>query len=300
MTRKNGIKIGLALGGGGARGLAHIGILKVLEREGIPVEVVTGTSMGGMIGAAYAAGISSADIEKEAIRWCKPKALVKLIDPGFMHGAILKGGRIYRYLGEIFGPDRTFDTLTRRLALVATDINSGCEVVLQEGPLVDAIRATISIPGIFIPVKQGVLRLADGGILNNVPADVAYRMGADVVIAVDVLPDFSLNTPGGPIFTYPVSPPKVPRPLKELWHIEIMMISEVTRLRLQAVRPDVLIRPNLPPDMDVILGFQKLKMAMEAGVQAAECALPRLQALLESQPMDPTVQDPSAGDREVC
>ncbi len=290
MESQSGRKIGLALGGGGARGLAHIGILKVLEREGIHADIIAGTSMGGLVGAAYAAGISPGEMERVAHRWSRPLEMVKLMDPGLIQGAMLKGSRIYRALETLLGKGLRFETLPRQLAVTAADLNSGCEVILKEGLVVDAIRATISFPGVFAPLKRFGLRLVDGGVLNNVPADVVRQMGANLVLAVDVLPEFSQNSPGRPNVAHPLFPPKGPRPLKELWHIQMMMISAATRLRLQASPPDLLMRPRLPAGMDFFAGFSRPAVAIEGGMKEAERMLPRIRSLLDGPTSDEGVK----------
>ena len=140
------MKIGLALGGGGVRGLAHIGVLKVLQREHIPIDFIAGTSMGGIIGALLAAGVSVEDMETEALRVRSRRQTVKLLDLGFSSSGLIKGAGIHRYMSNLLGAELTFDDLLTPLALVAVDIHSGREVILREGKVVDALRATISVP----------------------------------------------------------------------------------------------------------------------------------------------------------
>jgi len=177
--------VGLALSGGGARGLAHIGVLKVLEREAIPRDLLAGTSMGGLVATMSAAGMSALDLEREARRMACVRRMVPLIDPTIRQRGILSGQRVAAYLRQHLG-DRTFDDLDIPLALTAVDILSQREVILTRGRLVDAVRATTAIPGLFAPVQHGNRLLVDGGVLNGLPTDVARTMGADVVIAVDV------------------------------------------------------------------------------------------------------------------
>jgi NTE family protein len=272
-------KIGLALGGGGARGLAHIGVLRVLEREGIPIQCIAGTSMGGLIGALYLAGLSVDDIETEAMRLSRLKELVKLVDPHLPTRGLLKGRRIYNYMSVRLG-GLSFSDLRLPLAMVAVDLVSGREVVLNQGSVASAVRATISVPGVFAPVELGTLRLVDGGVLNNVPADVARRLGAQVVIAVDVLPSFSANQPGGRVVVPPLRPRAVPGLASETWHIEMIMIAALTEFRLKEANPEVLLRPDLPNDMGLFVGFDRPKEAIAAGEAAVQLALPQIKALL--------------------
>ncbi|MEA3374699.1 MAG: patatin-like phospholipase family protein, partial [Chloroflexota bacterium] len=181
-------KVGLALSGGGARGLAHIGVLKVLEQAGVPVDFLAGTSMGGLIAAAYAAGLSPEFMEQEALRMASLRRLLALADPTMLQGGLFEGQKVREYLSDHLG-DCTFDQLRLPLTLVSVDLNSGETVYLNQGRVADAVRATIALPGLFTPVERGGQLLVDGGLLNNLPTDVVRRMGADVVIAVDVASD---------------------------------------------------------------------------------------------------------------
>jgi NTE family protein len=274
-------KMGLALGGGGARGLAHIGVLKVLEREKIPIDFLSGTSMGGVIGALYASGTATVDeIEAEALRVGKLRELVRLIDVGLQQAGIVKGARIYEYLTERLGANLSFVDLGVPLALVAVDTVTGKQVILSEGSLIDAIRATISVPGVFVPVEAGDQRLVDGGILNNVPADVARDLGAEVVIAVDVMHYYRQHPSGGAHFSSPLGIPYAPRYLEELWTAQMIMISALTEQNLRISRPEVLICPDLPDDITLFSGFNRAEEAIAAGEAAAEAAVPQLGRLV--------------------
>ncbi len=185
MITHNRPSVGLALSGGGARGLAHIGVLRALEREGIPVDYLAGTSMGGVIAAGYAAGMSSADLERESLAITQKRHMVHLADPGLPNGGLIQGERVLAFFKKEFG-DKTFAELNLPLAVVAVDLNSHQEVVLREGPVALALRATTSLPGLFKPVEINGMRLVDGGVLNNLPVDGVSQMGAEVLIAVDI------------------------------------------------------------------------------------------------------------------
>ena len=180
------LKIGLALGSGAARGLAHIGVLKTLEKHRIPIDVIAGTSMGAFIGGAYASGIKVETMEEIAINvdW---KLTAKMFTPTISFSGFVEGKRINDFLRNIIG-DRNIEDLDIRFACVATDILSGEEVMIEKGSLVEAIRASISIPVIFTPVSMEDRFFVDGGIVNPVPVDLARRIGADLVIAVNVIP----------------------------------------------------------------------------------------------------------------
>ena len=176
--------IALALGGGGARGFAHIGVLQVLEENGLLLAAIAGTSMGGLLGALYAAGVPLAEIERESLRLAKPKELLKLFDLGATSaGLSVQGRRVYELLLKLFGGDREMEALAIPLALTATDLDSGREIVLRQGSLASAVRATISIPGIFQPVPSEGMRLVDGGVLDNVPSAVAGGLSRRPVVA---------------------------------------------------------------------------------------------------------------------
>jgi NTE family protein len=277
------IKIGLALGGGGARGLAHVGVLKVLERLEIPIACIAGTSMGGLVGALYANGYSSQEIEAEAMEIGKITQFMRLFDIRFrlrMRG-LLKGSRIYRYMTEKLGEDLTFSDLNLPLGVVTTDIASGRTVVLASGSVAAAVRATISVPAIFEPVEFGDYRLVDGGMLNNVPVDVVRGLGADVVIAVDVLPNFCANKPGEPVKVSPLKHKFLPHMFQETYNVQLIMISALTEMRLRESQPEILIRPALPDDLGLFTGFDRPNVAIAAGEEAATALSTQIEVLLK-------------------
>jgi len=179
-------KVGLALGGGYAWGLAHIGVLEVLEAAGIPIDVISGTSIGALVGALYAREREAAILKHQATQldWV---GLASLIDPAVLKSGLFVGKRITNLLKRLMG-DVSFNELGIPFACVATDIISGDEVVMKTGKVLEAVRASISIPVIFTVVKKDGRFLVDGGLVNNVPVSVARQMGADYVIAVDVTP----------------------------------------------------------------------------------------------------------------
>jgi NTE family protein len=187
MSINNNRKIGYALGGGAARGLSHIGVLKVLEEHSIFPDIVAGTSMGALVGALYAGGINVTDIEQFALRldW---KRLMFLADMTLPISGLIGGKRVISLLKSIIG-DLTFSQLKYEFACVATDIKTGEQVVLREGSLIEAVRASISLPGIFTPVRIKGRYLVDGGLINEVPVSVCREMGAEYVIGVNVIPE---------------------------------------------------------------------------------------------------------------
>lgn len=182
----DGAKIGYALGGGGARGLSHIGVMKVLEEHGIYPDVIAGTSIGALVGALYASGLRAGDIER-AMR-LDLKRLAMLADVTWSLSGLVKGKRVTSALKSFLG-DLDFSDLKTPFACVATDIVHGQQVVLRTGPVISAVRASISVPGIFTPVNVRGRYLVDGGLINMVPVSICRDMGAEYVVGVNVIPD---------------------------------------------------------------------------------------------------------------
>jgi NTE family protein len=176
MQRK---RLGLALGGGGARGMAHVGVLRVLEREGIAIDCIAGTSVGSVVGAIYAAGLRSDRLMEAAlqVRW---RQIGRLVWP---RQGFVSFDRLESYVVDMIG-DVTFADLEIPYAAVAADLAAGEQVVLREGRVARAVRASCSVPGIVTPVEVNGRLLVDGGVINNLPISVVRGLGADVVIAV--------------------------------------------------------------------------------------------------------------------
>jgi NTE family protein len=185
-------KIGLALGSGAARGLAHIGVLEVLQEQEIPVDMVAGTSAGAIIGALYARGRDIKEIKSTAMELKAPK-LISLVDPSVPRSGLIMGRNVSRLLSSYFKGDVQFEQLMLPFACVATDIETGEEIVFDHGSVLEAIRASISIPGVFSVVRWKGRYLVDGALVNPIPVDVLARMGADFVIAVNVIPEASIE-----------------------------------------------------------------------------------------------------------
>lgn len=272
-------KVGLALSGGGARGLAHIGVLKVLEQEGVPIDCLAGTSMGGLIAVAYAAGMSTDLMEQEALRMASPRRLLALSDLSLPRRGFFKGQKVREYLAGYLG-DRTFDDLRLPLALVAVDLNTGREVYLTQGRVVDGVRATIALPGIFTPVEQDGQLLVDGGLLDNLPVDAARHMGADVVIAVDVSSDEHVTSHlTKTLHRHRYVPSGLVDTAEVLYRSLGVMMAEIGRRRLAEARPDIIIQPSIPPDVTVFTGFPRAAEIIAVGEKAAQEALPRIRAM---------------------
>ena len=181
-------RVGLALGGGAARGMAHIGVLEVLQREGIPVDLIAGSSAGAAIGAIYAQGKDFVEIKKLALDLGK-HSLVPFLDLSLPRSGLLRGRKIQNLVASIIGGNINFSDLKMPFACVATDIDTGEEVVIDQGSVPEAVRASITIPGILTVVKWQGRYLVDGVLVNPVPVNVVKQMGADFIIAVNVIPE---------------------------------------------------------------------------------------------------------------
>ncbi len=184
-------KIGLVLGEGAARGLAHIGILDVLVNARIPIHYIAGTSMGALVGGLFAAGISVDKMEHLATRE-KLKVLSRIFVPTFPRGGFFDGHRITELVESIVG-DVNIEDLKIPFAAVATNFSNGEQIIMNSGPLSQAIRASSTIPGVFNPMHRADRLLCDGALTNPVPVDVCRRLGAEKVIAVNVNPRLDLS-----------------------------------------------------------------------------------------------------------
>lgn len=258
-------KVGLVLGGGAARGFAHVGVIRVLEQEKIPVDLVVGTSVGSLIGAIWAADQNSFELEWAAFQLEKDHLLDYGLLTAVLGMGLAKGEKL-----EAFVKSRVKVTNIEELkipfAAVATDLNWGQEVVLDHGPVAKAVRASSAIPGVFQPVTHMGKLLVDGGVVDNIPVSVARRKGADVVVAVDISENL-----GNTHITNLVD--------VLLQAINIMFALNVEHAKKDA---DVLIQPKVG---DVaMLDFSQKKRCMEAGIAAAREAVPRIrQAIADWQ-----------------
>ncbi len=177
------LHIGLALGGGGAAALSSIGVIQELAAAGIPIHCVAGTSAGAIVGAAFASG--RLDDLSDAMSSLTRSRFYTLFDPTWKRGGLMDGRRGMDLVAPFFG--ETIEALPMRFAAVATDLDTGEEVVLDNGPTADAVRASIAIPGVFCPQTTHGRVLVDGGLVNPIPVSVARAMGADYVIAASIL-----------------------------------------------------------------------------------------------------------------
>jgi NTE family protein len=186
------LRVGVALGSGSARGFAHIGVLRALAAAGVEPDVVCGTSIGALVGAAYVVG--QLDALEAWVRSIKRLDILRLIDPSLARGGFLGGAKVFDQLRSPES-DTSIERLPKPFAAVATELDSGREVWLREGSLLDAVRASISVPGLFAPVKLGDAWLVDGGLVNPVPVSLCRALGADLVIAVNLNADVRTRLP---------------------------------------------------------------------------------------------------------
>jgi NTE family protein len=273
--------IGLALSGGGARGLAHIGVLSVLERRGIHIDCLSGASMGGVIAAAYSAGMTPSMLQTLALRMARVRQLIRLVDLRPPHRGLLAGTKLRAFLGRFIPPEMTFADLRLPLALKAVDLRTGEEVALTDGSVLEAVLATSAFPGVLPPVEWRGRCLVDGGVLDNLPVDLARGLGAERVIAVDVgacdRGQWDPLNGGGPL----------PDFLEMALDAVGVMVSVQTQAKLRANPPDLLIHPRLPHDIGTFSSFTRAAEIIRLGEQAAEWALSQPPLVVEPLPQMP-------------
>jgi NTE family protein len=243
--------VGLALGAGAARGWAHLGVLKAIEERGIHIDCIAGTSAGSLVGAVYASG-SINELKEILLNLDWREVLRYFSDISFSRSGLVDGRKITAFLRENIHAT-TFDELPTRFKAVATDLKTGSEVVLSSGDVVEAIRASISFPGIFTPVPRDDQLLVDGGLVNPVPVNVVRAMGADVIIAVNVNHDrvgsisrrrYENEQAPDKTDDRPLPDSRVLREINEFW-------NNVTEAALQKVR-EFKASPNQPALFDVL------------------------------------------------
>ncbi len=180
------LKLGLALGSGGARGWAHIGILRALEAMNLRPDVVCGVSSGSLVGAAYASG--QLDVLEEWIRKLRWLDVLTLFDTTLGRGGFIEGSKLMTTMANRL-KDQPIESLPIMYGAIATDLHTGGEVWLREGSMLSAVRASSGLPGLFVPVRQGGRWLIDGGVVNPVPVSLCHALGADLVVAVNLNTD---------------------------------------------------------------------------------------------------------------
>lgn len=248
-------KIGLVLGGGVARGIAHIGVLKVIDKYNIPIDFISATSSGAISGAAYAAGMEIRLIEEIGMRISWGKLLrVAFFRPGFVSGDAIKD-LITKYVG-----DKTFSELKIPLAVVATDVRTGAPVVINRGNVAKAVAASSAFPGLFAPEEVNQRFVMDGAISLNLPVDVVKKMGANYVIASDVIPS-------KPSHYLPHDP------LQAFSHALDLVLHQLSKE--QRKKANILVEPQYKEDI-YPFDLHRVKKLIAAGEAAAHTALRNL------------------------
>ncbi len=251
------VRVGIALGGGAAKGFAHIGVIKMLEASGIQVEVVSGTSAGSVVGALYASGMDAFQMQKTAFGLDE----AQIRDVSLFSGGVVKGQKLQDYVNQLVG-NRPIERMKKPFAAVATQLETGDRTVFVRGNTGQAVRASSSIPGVFEPVAIGQKHYVDGGVVSPVPVDAARQLGADFVIAVDISTKASGTNPGSLLGTVNQS----------------ITIMGQKLGQQELARADIVIRPRVndigPAD------FEQRNNAILEGERAALAAMPQIRAQL--------------------
>jgi NTE family protein len=248
-------RIGLALGGGAARGFAHIGVIQVLEEHGIKPDLVVGTSAGSLVAAMLAAGKTGSEMAALALAMDEGA----ITDWSFPARGFIRGEALARYVRDITG-NRTIEQMRLPLGIVATDLDSGAPVLFQRGDTGLAVRASSAVPAVFQPVKIGTREYVDGGLVSPVPVRFARQMGAEMVIAVDISSAPDGNATGDM--------------MKLLLQTFAIMGRSINHFELRDA--DVVLRPGLPGVASA--DFTARSRAIQAGRDAAVRLLPELKA----------------------
>ena len=250
-------RLGLALGGGAARGFAHVGVIQVLERNGIRPDLVVGTSAGSLVAALYASGMDGAALERAALSMDEA-TLTDWMLP-LMSRGMLRGEALARYVRQAVG-GRLLQDMSPPLGVLATDLATGQGVVFRRGDAAQAVRASSAVPGVFAPVAIAGREYVDGGLVAPVPVSQARVMGAEVVLAVDISADPQGNDASGM--------------LGLLLQTTAIMGQSINRYELASA--EVVLRPALSGVGSA--DFASRQRSIEAGRAAMQAALPRLRA----------------------
>lgn len=289
--------VGLVLGSGSARGWAHIGVIRALEEAGIRPDLVCGTSVGALVGAAYAAG--ELDGLETWLRGLGIKDVFSFMDLG-MNGGMLKGERVMEFFRDNF-VDRSIEELPMPFGAVATALNNGAEIWLRNGSTVDAVRASMAMPALFSPALHEGRLLVDGGLVNPVPVSLARAMGAEILIAVDLSADILGRHLREEAETAESAPSQIGEWLRKLrnglgWReaaqedvrrspsmldvmassINIMQVR-ISRSRMAGEPPDVIVAPRLGHLS--LLDYHRAAEAIDEGRRATEACLHSLRSL---------------------
>lgn len=288
LTRKIlGTTIGLALGGGAAFGIAHVGVIKALEENQVPIDLLAGTSMGSIVALGYAAGLSGSDMVDIANRVGTWRKTLSALDLTLTRPGFLRGNRIIQIFSPLLGERKTFEDLDLPCRTVAADVQSGERVTIHSGPLDMAFRASCSVPLVISPVSYQGRTLVDGAVVDPVPAEVVREMGADVCLAVNVVPQLrkGVDTILSTVYRHanrlnPLSYLSKQRTVPNL--LDILMNSLQTLQyelgNFKAISADVRINPDLSGH--TWMEFYKPMPFIEKGAKAAEQALPEIRAAI--------------------
>lgn len=260
-------KLGLALGSGGSRGVAHVGFLKALEEADIKADFVTGCSMGAIVGYAYCAGVP-ADTMCEKVCSLRLSGIAALSNSLKADG-LFRLNKARKLIAETVG-EKDFSELKIPFACVATDIDAGELVLLNEGNALDAIIASSTIPGAFTSAKIGGRRLVDGGVLERVPTDQLIEMGAEVIVAVDVLGDLTVKKATNNV-------------VETLLRCIDVMDTRVTRMKkeLRANRIDLWLEPDLGDMNQYKVKQKQMRLAYEKGYELGAANVGKIRELIE-------------------
>ena len=273
-------KLGLALGGGGARGCAHIGVIKALEEAGIKINYIAGTSIGAFVGGVYVCG-DIKELEKYLLK-VKWKDVLKHLDPVIPRKGLMAGKKVIKLNKKMLDHD-DFKKAKIPFTAVATELATGEEMHINKGKISNAVRASVAIPGILTPFKKGRQYLLDGGVVNPLPINVVKKMGADIVIAVDLNHYFvkeKLNkryrTPKNKLSKFfGASWPNI---IDVLESSLFMMEDELSEKSLEIHKTDVLIRPKLGSTS--IFDFHHAKKLISEGYKVTKAQIPKIKRLL--------------------
>ncbi len=266
------MRVGIALGGGAGLGWAHIGVLRVLEAEGIDIDVISGTSIGAIVGACAAGDIL--DELEELARDVGYKDMFMMSEFGFSQGSLIGAGKIERKMREYFGV-KTIEQLQKPFAAIAVDIYTGEQVTMDEGDVVTAVRASSAIPGVLPPVETSRMLLVDGGLIDPVPVRAARDLGADVVIAVDLQNDYENRVKSQGLS---VGGKSNKAALKTARAGAALLLKTLGQARMEIDKPECVIAPQIG-HIDVV-NFTKADELIALGKKAALDSLSEIKALI--------------------
>lgn len=270
-------KVGLALGGGGARGFAHVGVLKTLEKYKIPIDYISGTSIGALVGALYSAEPNAKKLEKEILQtdW------EQFFDYTFPQKGLIKGEKIESFLKKRLG-DLRFDQLKIPLFITAFDIENKQEIIFNKGDVAKAVRASISIPGIFIPVENNGRILVDGGLTDLIPTEILKKEGADIIIAINVDSAKERKSPIKEEAICVKGKKQIPGVIYTISKSLQVMGAEASTAELNSDKADFVV--NLKLGDVSTLDFKKIKETIKKGEIASKKSIEELKKMTENNP----------------